>query len=313
MKITYPIAIIALSLTISLPSALAQSFDSVSNKQTSSRKELSLTQRQLQLQYNQSSTSQPYSNLNDYSTPRLLELPKFPFRGAPSGRRRGGTSRNGCPISSKPLTALVPGEETSDKSSKSVSFLAQTVTEKPTFWVYVPNSSAKERSGEFVMQNETGKEIYRTSLTLPKQAGTIGLRLPNDPKYALQTNKNYHWYFKLFCDGEGSVAQNSQKENYVYVDASIERVALTDRLGNQTQKIASKNYVTYANNNLWYDAIAHLANLRLAKPQEQIFRQDWAKLLTVSGLSDLVEEPIVKIYQLPKAEDRRHEVSKSKV
>jgi hypothetical protein len=299
MKLTYPIAIITLSLTSSFPPALAQSFDSDNNRQTSSRQELPSIRRQLQLQYNQSSNSRPYSNLNDYSTPRLLELPKFPFRGAPSGRRRGGTSRNGCPISTKPLTALVPGEETSDKGSKSVSFLAQTVTEQPTFWVYVPNSSTKERSGEFVLQNEAGKEIYRTSLTLPKQAGTIGLRLPNDPKYSLQTNKNYHWYFKLFCDGEGAVAQNSQKDNYVYVDASIERVALADRLGYQTKKIASRNYVTYANNNLWYDAIAHLANLRFAKPQEQTFRQDWAKLLTASGLSDLVEEPIVKIYQLP--------------
>jgi hypothetical protein len=299
MKLTYSIATIALTLTSSFPPALAQSFDSANSKQDYGRQELPSIQKQLQLQYNQSSNSRPDKDFNDYSTPRLLKLPKFPFRGAPSGRRRGGAGRNGCPISSKPLTAIVPGEETSDKGSKSVSFLAQTVTEQPTFWVYLPNSNAKQRSGEFVLQNEVGKNIYRTSLTLPKQAGTIGLRLPKDPKYSLQTNKNYHWYFKVFCDAEGTVAQNSQKEKYIYVDASIERVALDARLDNQSQKIASRNYITYANNNLWYDAIAHLAKLRLAKPQEQTYRQDWAKLLTASGLSDLVEEPIVKIYQLP--------------
>lgn len=297
MKPIYLITIIALGVNNSSPSALAQSRDSAIGKRVFNRYEL-LSAQHSQYKYNQNNISLPQDNSKNYSTPRSLQLPKFPFQGQPSGRRRGGASRNECPISAKPLTALVPGvEETSNKNSKS--FLASTVTEYPTFWVYVPVSSTKERSGEFVVQNEAGVEIYRNSLTLPKQAGTIGLRLPKNSKYALKTNKTYHWYFKLFCDGEGAVPQDSQNEKYIYVDASIERVALSDRLGSQSTKIASRDYITYAENNLWYDAIEHLAKLRLTKPQEQIYQQDWGKLLTASGLSDLVEEPIVKIYQLP--------------
>ena len=60
---------------------------------------------------------------------------KFPDNGAPKkGRRRGGTSRrDGCPKLKTPITALVPGEDNNHKS-----FLASTVAEYPTFWVYVP-------------------------------------------------------------------------------------------------------------------------------------------------------------------------------
>jgi hypothetical protein len=296
MKSIYLITILALGINSSLPSALAQSIDPVIRQRVSERYGL-LSAQQSQFKYKQNNISLPQDNSRDYSTPRSLQLPKFPFQGQPSGRRRGGASRNECPISAIPVTALVPGtEETANKNSKS--FLASTVNEYPTFWVYVPVSSTKKRSGEFVLQNDTGQEIYRSTLTLPKQAGAIGLSLPKNPQYSLKTNNTYHWYFKLFCDREEAVSQDSSDEKYIYVDASIERVALTDRLGHQSTKIASRDYITYAENNLWYDAIDHLANLRLSEPKEQTYQQDWSKLLTASGLSDLAAEPIVKIYQL---------------
>ena len=80
----------------------------------------------------QSNKTAPEAQSDDSS-----QLPKLPTRGAPVGRRRGGTSRNNCPPLEQPLTALVPGEETSPGLAKSNSYLANTVSENPTFWFYL--------------------------------------------------------------------------------------------------------------------------------------------------------------------------------
>ncbi len=59
---------------------------------------------------------------------------QFPDDGDPTGRRQGGASRGGdCPNFKMPLTALVPGEEADNKS-----FLGTTISEYPSFWVYLP-------------------------------------------------------------------------------------------------------------------------------------------------------------------------------
>ena len=60
--------------------------------------------------------TQTFSKPIDSAGIYFAQQPKFPDNGAPTGRRRGGTSRDGCPTLSKPVTALVPGEETLGKA-----------------------------------------------------------------------------------------------------------------------------------------------------------------------------------------------------
>jgi Domain of Unknown Function (DUF928) len=210
---------------------------------------------------------------------------QFPDDNAPTGRRRGGTSRRGdCPNLKMPLTALVPGEETNNQS-----FLGTTITEYPSFWVYIPELASDIRSGEFVLQDQEGNDIWRTPITLPGKPGVIAVKLPQNPKYALKKNLKYHWFFNIYC------SQN-QKSSVYFVDAWVQRVTLSPELQQQLNKAKAREYKVYAANKIWYDAITNLGELRRNNPSASAFVEDWAKLLKSVNLSELAPAPIVQIY-----------------
>ncbi len=211
----------------------------------------------------------------------------FPDEGDPKGRRRGGTSRReGCPDLKTPITALVPGEETNGRS-----FLASTVAEYPTFWVYVPEFPANLRSGEFVLQDEEGKDVFRTAIPLPAKPGAIAIGLPPNPQYALKQNSKYHWFFRVYCGG----SQNQSE--YIFVDAWVQRVALTPDLQRQLETAKSREYTVYAANKVWYDAVTNLAELRRTNPGDRVLTQEWTNLLKAVGLEELAQAPIVQTSQ----------------
>jgi hypothetical protein len=210
---------------------------------------------------------------------------QFPDDGDPTGRRRGGASRRGdCPNLKTPLTALVPGEETNKKS-----FLGTTISEYPSFWVYLPQLASDIRSGEFVLQDREGNDIWRTPISLPGKPGAISVKLPQNPQYALKPNLKYHWYFNVYCNP-------TQKSSVYFVDAWVRRVTLTPELQQQLNKAKSQKYKVYIANNIWYDAITNLGELRRNNPGVGAFVEDWAKLLKSVNLSELTSAPIVQIY-----------------
>ncbi|MCA1993697.1 MAG: DUF928 domain-containing protein [Coleofasciculus sp. S288] len=235
----------------------------------------------------QAQPAEPVSNPSN-STQIQFTQPKFPDHGAPTGRRRGGTGRNECPVLNTSITALVPGEETSGESQSSKSFLASTVAEYPTFWVYVPELPANIRSGEFVLQDEAGNDVYRTPLRLPEKPGILSISLPSNPQYSLENNKKYHWYFRVYC------GEPQTKPEYFFVDAWVQRVSLTSDLETQLKTVQPKEYIAYAANTIWYDTITNLAELRRTDSQNAMLEKDWVDLLTAIGLQDLAQEPIVR-------------------
>ncbi|MFH7024419.1 MAG: DUF928 domain-containing protein [Heteroscytonema crispum UTEX LB 1556] len=213
---------------------------------------------------------------------------QFPDNGAPKGRRRGGTGRDGCPDFKPPITALVPG----DKNNKS--FLGLTVAEYPTFWVYVPELPATVKSGEFIFQDEQNNDIWRTEIGLSGKPGAIAISLPATPQYALKPNSKYHWYFKVYC------GQPQNKAEYFYVDAWVQRVAVTSNLLQQLKTAKMREYSVYAANQIWYDAVNNLAQLRQKNSSDRLLTEDWNKLLKSVGLEDLATAPIVKYYSQEK-------------
>ena len=214
----------------------------------------------------------------------IAELP-FPNNGAPKGRRRGGTSRDRCPDLKMPITALVPGEKGNDNSN-----LGFVIAEYPQFWVYIPPLPQALQNGEFVLQDEQGNDLWRKLIALPEKPGAIALQLPQKLKYALQIKKKYHWYFKVYC------GEPRNKPEYIYVDAWLERLALTPDLERELSSSKSREYNVYIANQLWYDALAHLAQLRQMNPRDSSLAQDWTKLLNGLGLEELANTPIVQIY-----------------
>ncbi|MEH2258246.1 DUF928 domain-containing protein [Nostoc sp.] len=220
-----------------------------------------------------------------------FKQPKLPRNGAPTGRRRAGAGRSPeCPKNLTRLTALVPGD-----AGKSV--LASTVAENPTFWFYVPQLPETMRSGEFVLQVLDGKDaqnVYRIPLTLSEKPGIVSITLPAQPQYSLKVDKEYHWYFHIYC---GDVEKTS--DNF-YVDGFVQRQVLTEALDSQLKSAKPKEYIVYSANNIWYDALTNLGQQRRTNPQNATLNQDWVDLLNVVGLQDIAQEPIVQDYNLEK-------------
>ncbi|WP_375510707.1 DUF928 domain-containing protein [uncultured Nostoc sp.] len=233
------------------------------------------------------SINQPQVNMRSQS-----QRPKFPDNGAPTGRRKGGTSRDGCTALNMPITALVPGEEIAEESK---SFLTFTISEYPTFWVYVPELPKNAVLGEFILQDENDKNIYKTSISLPQKASILGINLPHNSHSVLKINKNYQWYFKVFC---GNPQQMSE---YFYVKAWIQRLPLNSDLESQLKRTQSKEYATYALNQIWQDALTNLATLRRSNPNSHLFTEDWTLLLKNIGLAELATAPILEIKSDEKA------------
>lgn len=112
---------------------------------------------------------------------------------------------------------------------------------------------------------------------------------PN-PQYALKQNSKYNWYFKVYC----GQAQNQRE--YAYVVAWVQRVALAPGLQQQLKTASPREYTAYGANDIWYDALTNLAELRRTNPSDHLLAEDWTKLLTSVGLKELAGAPTVQIY-----------------
>lgn len=227
------------------------------------------------------------NNSPNQSKNRLAKL-KFPNNGAPVGRRRGGARREVCPNLDNSLTALVPGE---DSEFESKSFLALTVSEYPTFWIYLPKFPATVTTGQFSLQDENNKDIYRKSLTLPNQSGVVGFKLPQNTRYALKANQKYQWYFKASCN-----EAQKRPRNY-YVNGWVKRIETTPSLDIQIKSRLPREYITYAENQIWESALTSLADLRFSSANLPQLREDWTGLLESVGLGEFARAPLQR-YQL---------------
>ena len=203
------------------------------------------------------------------------EKPDFSGDGR-SGRRTGGGSRNSCLSKEPPLTALAP-----------INNWGKTVLEHPTFWFYVPYSAQEASLGEFILQEEEGKDVYRTRFTLPGNPGFVSVTIPPTAT-ALEINKSYRWYFKLYCSQQKSSGSN-------FVEGWVQRVELTPVLEQQLKAASGQEYIVYANNLIWYDAIANLAKLRQQNTSNSTLDRDWNNLLQLRGiaLEQLNQKPFV--------------------
>ena len=230
-------------------------------------------------------------------------------RGAPSGRRVGGSSRSGkCPVSAvgKQLTALVPETsmpsknkvEAKDSTLKSEKLVwGLTVDASPTLWFYVPYALTPKLSMEFLLQDEEGKEVYDSpvqSKTTP--AGVVSLPL-SATAVTLKVGKMYHWYFLINCGDPDELDASST------VDGWVKRVdQLNPTLASQLQGTKPQERVAlYAKNGLWYDAVTALAKLRSVHPEDAKLNNDWVSLLGSVDLSGIASEPIAQCCTLVKS------------
>lgn len=196
--------------------------------------------------------------------------PEPPQTPPPSGNREPGgglgESSLSCKSTNKPLTALMP-----------INSQGKTISQHPTFWFYIPYAPEDIHSAEFSLLTEDERtRIYQASFQLPATPGIISISLPSSLPSPLEEGKFYHWYLKLSCAGNTS----SQSERVV--NGWVQRVTTTS---NPSSGAATPD--------LWYDTLTDLANRRLASPQDEKLKNDWANLLKSVGLEGLAQEPLV--------------------
>lgn len=199
----------------------------------------------------------------------VSQLPAPPRTPPPNRTRSGGSLGEdpACQDGHKSLVALVP--ETNP---------VLTVSAHPTFWVYIPYAPAEIASGEFsvlVGLHET-TQLYRTQFTLPETPGIVSISLPTLPEYALEEGIFYHWYFKLYCQGNTTSTANLE------VNAWVQRIvpnADTDR------------QINAATPDIWYDSLTQLADRLQTSPEDGELRDRWQHLLEFIHAEDLSRAP----------------------
>lgn len=213
-----------------------------------------------------------------------------PNRGIP-GRREGGGTR-GCWLgetrlpTNPRLTALTPEDS-----------YGQTTKAYPTFYFYVPQFYAEAANrAEFVLQDESGVELYKATFQMGNNAGIISLSLPENANLPpLEIGQDYYWSFALACE---QASDPTDQSSDIYVEGWLQRVVPSAEVTEELETVSlSDRPAVYAAEGIWYDAVSILAELRRAEPGNQALRAKWTQLLQSVGLESIAEEPLVPCCQ----------------
>lgn len=169
------------------------------------------------------------------------------------------------------LTAVVPDRN-----------YGLTVVEHPTFWVYLPKTSA--RQAILSIKEEGNKPHWQQSVNLTGETGIIGIKLSNDAP-ALKIGKNYQWAVILVCN-------HRPNPNDPVVAAWIQRVDESSIIGkHQFASTGLEKAAWYARKGIWYDALDILI---AEKSSLNNWNDIWVKYLQSGGLDKIAREPIIR-------------------
>ncbi|MEG4024361.1 DUF928 domain-containing protein [Microcoleus sp. S13C4] len=185
--------------------------------------------------------------------------------------------RGGCAsISQLGLTALVPKNK-----------IGRTVSDYPTFLFYLPQTEAQ--SAEFILQDPSGKPIYKQDVTISNLSGVIGVSIPaNQNVPPLEVGQSYRWNFTVICDSQDRSSDQIES-------GTVRRVEISADIRRQLdQADPRQKTVIYAENGIWQDALSTLAAARRAQPNDTALKADWESLLDSVTLGKIAKEPIVQ-------------------
>jgi len=227
------------------------------------------------------------------ATPTVTDGPENPIPGGPRFIQpiedmdapptpRVRSVRGGCASSTQvSVTALVPKNN-----------IGRTVSDYPTFFFYLPQTDAE--LAEFILEDESGNQIYQQDLTIKNLSGVIGVSISaNTNVPPLEVGKSYTWKFTVVCDAEDR--SSDQLESGI-----VRRVELSADILSELEKADPRQKtVIYAKNGIWQDALSTLAAARRANPNDTDLAADWKSLLDSVTLGEIAKEPIVEIEPQP--------------
>ncbi|MEG3842052.1 DUF928 domain-containing protein [Microcoleus sp. herbarium14] len=198
-----------------------------------------------------------------------------PEQGVPGRREGGGTRGLECPTAT---TALIPQ-----------STMGQTISAKPTFFYYLP--VALDKTVQFELADERDKTIYKKSFRMvTSRAGIVSVSLGSDGNSpALEVGKNYQWYFTIKCNPKNYTTDD------VLVSGWINRTALAPTLNTELDRSPDRRakLSIFAQQGLWYEYLATLAQLRMESPSDASLALKWSEVLSSVELGKIAREPLV--------------------
>jgi hypothetical protein len=207
-----------------------------------------------------------------FSTPKGIS-------GAPRQETTSGATRNNgaClsnAIASKDtVTPLIPNSR-----------LGLTVSERPTFFVYVPKTTAKEAT--FTLQDADRNLIYRTKVALSETGGVIRITVPETVK-ALEIDNDYRWVVEIHCIAD-------LDPDNPFAEGWVRRTSVNANLAGklETAKTSLERAIAYSQEGIWYEALANMADAVRSQPQDSTLIKSWEELLTSVGLQAIAKSPL---------------------
>ncbi len=190
-------------------------------------------------------------------------------RGAPEATAGGGSRGNSCIETGEiPLTPLMPTRTN----------VGTTTTTNPVLYWYVPQNTAE--SGEFVVKDALGNDVYFASFQLPPTAGIVKLKIPENA--SLKTDRDYLWTLSLVCDPQNRLQDLS-------VEGVLQPTEIDSSLKLQlAEKTPLEQAQFYAQQEIWHDTLDIMAQLSTENPAE------WEELLRSIDLEKIAKKPILE-------------------
>jgi hypothetical protein len=193
------------------------------------------------------------------------------------GRVRSAGTRGSCFQTGQYLIPLTP----TDKEAQ------RTTAERPTFFFYVPQTSATVQALEFVLQDDNSIDpLYKGTFKPVGQNGIVSVKVPADQP-PLQIGKEYNWTFSMICD-----LNNRDKDSYVkgtILRSQDENLSLQLNQPNTDLDRA----VLFSTAGFWEDALRTLANLRRQRPNDPEVQKYWEDFLNSVDIKEVVNKPLL--------------------
>jgi hypothetical protein len=192
------------------------------------------------------------------------------MRGAPGGRVGGGTRG-------------VTGRDVFVLSVMAPDHRALTLSEQPSLYWYISGDTALPI--ELAIADPDGTQpLLETRLPSPARRGIHRIRLADYP-VKLEPRVAYRWSVTV-------VADPNRRSRDILASGTIERVEPSPALAARLQSARKDDLpFIYAEEGIWYDALAALSDLIDSAPEDAELQRQRAALLTQARLPQITAEP----------------------
>jgi hypothetical protein len=217
--------------------------------------------------------SLPKSSNNVSSQQISLQFPRGRDRSAPVTTGGGGTRGpgSGC-LKTK------NGELSLNVLTPNYSNVATTASATPTFYYYLPETSAS--LAEFMITDLNQAIVYQTTVKLPAQSGIMKIKAI--PKIPLSGDQYYQWSLKIVCDSQ-------HRDQDLILEGTLEYQNIDKTALSSDDPMKKAQF--YAEKRIWLETLDSIAQIRSTSPK------DWTELLQSVGLEGVSSQPFVEDVQ----------------